>query len=33
MSPFRHVSRVVRGRRLLAVGAFLFLAYLFANNL
>ena len=33
MSPFRRLSSVVRGRRLLAAGAFLFLAYLFANNL
>ena len=33
MSPFHRLSSVVRGRRLLAAGAFLFLAYLFANNL
>ena len=33
MSLLRHLSNVVRGRRLLATGAFLFLAYLFANNL
>lgn len=33
MCAFRRLSSVVRGRRLLAAGAFLFLAYLFANNL
>src|SRR4051794_23721340 len=33
MQRLRRLRAVVRGRRLLAAGAFVFLAYLFANNL
>lgn len=33
MGPLRRLSRLVRPRRLLAAGAFLFLGYVFANNL